>query len=125
MGQFAKKKHFFLFCISYHFPIDKEVKKRFLHILIIQGKSMDEKETISLLYKKYGKMKLNLKEVCQEIGISYSKASKYFGGDSSYSDEFIKKHKLLPIWERFKGEQRRWKITEIAKWLCNTEAKDD
>lgn len=86
---------------------------------------MEEKEIVTSLYKKYGKRKLNLRELCQEIGMSYSKGSKYFGGDSSYGDEFIKKHKLLPIWEQFKGEQRRWKINEIAKWLCNTEVKDD
>jgi AraC-like DNA-binding protein len=86
---------------------------------------MEEKETIVSLYKVYGKRKLKLKEVCQEIGMSYSKASKYFGGDSSYSDKFILKHKLLPVWEQFEGEQRRWNISEVAKWLCNTEHKND
>jgi len=86
---------------------------------------MDEKEIVTSLYKKYEKRKLNLKEVCKEIGMSYSKASKYFGGDSSYPDEFIKKHKLLPIWEQHTGEQRRWKLIEIAKWLCTTESGNE
>ena len=86
---------------------------------------MEEKEIINSLYKKYEKRKLNLKELCQEIGISYSKASKYFGGETSYSDKHIKKYKLLPIWEQFEGEQRRWNIAEVAKWLCTREARDD
>ena len=90
----------------------------------MQEKSMEEKEIVTLLYKKYEKWELKLPEVSKEIGKSYSLTSKYFSGKDSYSDEFIKKHKLLPIWEQFEGKQRRWKLTEIAKWLCNTEVQD-
>lgn len=82
---------------------------------------MDERNLYQSIQKRHGTNELTLKETCKEIGISYSKASKYFGGNSAFSDTYIKKHKLLPIWVQNEGEHRKWPIIEIVKWLRRTE----
>jgi len=82
---------------------------------------INEKDLYLDIQNRYGTHELNLRKTCKEIGISYSKASKYFGGKSAFSDAYIKKHKLLPTWVQNEGEHRKWPIAEIVKWLRRTE----
>jgi len=70
---------------------------------------------------RYDRNELNLKQTSKEMGYSYSKTSKYFGGDKSFSDEYILEHKLMPVWVQNEGERRKWPILEIVKWLRRTE----
>jgi len=76
-----------------------------------------------ILYEKHGKMKINLAEACRskDFGMSYSKASKLFGGDNALSKSVILKNRMLPKWEESENGIRLWKLTEIAKWLIETE----
>ena len=87
---------------------------------------MTEKEMFEVLYKRHGKMKINLAEACRnrDFGMSYSKASKYFGGKDALSDSIILKDEILPKWEKEKNGIKMWKLTEIAKWLVETEEKN-
>lgn len=84
---------------------------------------MTEKMLFDVLYKKHGKMLINLTEACRDkdFGMSYSKASKMFGGKDAIPESVIKEKKLLPIWETNNCGRRMWKITEIVKWLIETE----
>jgi len=64
------------------------------------------------LYKKYSRNLLNMNEMCAEIGISTSKAYKFF---SLYGEKTILKYNLLPQWKTI-GKQRKWHIKQVSKW---------
>lgn len=89
----------------------------------MQGNKMTEKEMFDVLYARHGKMKINLAEACRhkDFGMSYSKASKYFGGQDALPESTILEYKILPKWEKTRNGIRIWKLTEIAKWLVETE----
>jgi hypothetical protein len=88
---------------------------------------MTEKEIFEVLYKRHRKMKINLAEACRnrDFGISYSKAVKYFGGAKKLPDSIILQKKILPKWEKNENGIKMWKLTEIAKWLTETEGSND
>lgn len=87
---------------------------------------MTEKEIFEVLYKRHEKMKINLAEACRskDFGMSYSKASKLFGGKNALPKSVILKNKMLPKWEESENRIKLWKLTEIAKWLVEAEQKD-
>jgi hypothetical protein len=85
---------------------------------------MTEKELTELMYKKHQKMVLSMEEAAVEWGSSYSYVSKLFGGAKSLSGNTILENKIIPPWIKY-GERRMWKITDIAKWLVNTESKKE
>ena len=79
----------------------------------------------NILYKRHEKMKINLAEACRskDFGMSYSKASKLFGGKNALPKSVILKNKMLPKWEKSENGIKLWKLTEIANWLIQTEEK--
>jgi hypothetical protein len=87
---------------------------------------MTEKEMFTVLYARHEKMMINLAEACRhkDFGMSYSKASKIFGGKNALAESTILKNKILPKWEKTNNGIRLWKLTEIAKWLVETEEKN-
>lgn len=92
--------------------------------LFANGKNMTEKELTELMYKKHQKMVLSMEEAAVEWGSSYSYVSKLFGGANALSERMILGKQIIPKWVKY-GERRMWKITEIAKWLVNTESKKE
>lgn len=83
---------------------------------------MTEKELVEMMYEKHKKWLLNAKEASSEWGSSYSALSKLFGGGEALPDKMILQKQIIPPWVMF-GQKRMWKITEIAKWIINTEKK--
>jgi len=77
---------------------------------------MNEVELVDLMYKEHKKLLLNAKEASREWGSSYSALNKLFGGESALSENFILENKIIPKWTKI-GNQRKWKLTDIAKWL--------
>jgi len=77
---------------------------------------MTEKELFEMMYKKHHKWFLNAHETALECGISYSKLSKLFGGKDALSEKIILEKKYI-------GSKRMWKITEIVRWIIETERK--
>lgn len=84
---------------------------------------MSEKELITLMYEKHKKWVLSAEEAALEWGSSYSYLSKLFTKDSPFSEEMILQRKIIPKWIKY-GSRRMWKITDIAKWLVETENID-
>lgn len=76
-------------------------------------------EKVKMVYQEYKKMNLDAKEMCEVIGISYSKGSKMF---SDFGEKKIIKEKLLPPWKMI-GGTRLWDIEDIIKWNQKTEFK--
>lgn len=83
---------------------------------------MTEKELAELMYQKHQKWALSMEEAALEWGSSYSYVSKLFGGANALSEKMILEKQIIPKWVKY-GERRMWKITEIAKWLLETEKK--
>jgi len=81
---------------------------------------MSEEKLVEVMYAKHGKMLLDMKEACNEWGMSYSAATKLFGGEDSLSEKTIIERKIIPTWIKV-GNRRMWKITDIVKWLVETE----
>ena len=74
-------------------------------------------EKVKMIYEKYQKMNLDIKEMSQVIGISSSKVTKLF---SDLGEAQILKRKLLPRWRKI-GKRRLWSIQEIIEWNDGTE----
>lgn len=91
-------------------------KKAFLK----KGQKVDEKELVELMYDKHKKWLLSMEEAAVEWGSSYSYLSKLFTKDSPLSEKMILETQIIPPWIQY-GGRRMWKITDIAKWLVNTE----
>lgn len=83
---------------------------------------MTEKEVVEILYKRYQKMLLTAKEAPEEWGSSYSSLSKLFGGEDAIPEKTILEKKIIPRWTTL-GKKRMWKLTDIAKWLLETEKR--
>lgn len=81
---------------------------------------MTEKELVEMMYKKHQKWVLTMEEAAIEWGSSYSYVSKLFGGETAIPDIIILKKQIVPPWITY-GKRRMWKLTDIAKWLVNTE----
>lgn len=81
---------------------------------------MTEKEMVEMMYKKHQKLLLNATEAPLEWGSSYSALSKMFGGEDALPESVILEKKLIPRWLKI-GHKRMWKLTEIAKWILETE----
>lgn len=81
---------------------------------------MSEKELVEMMYQKHQKWVLSMQEAATEWGSSYSYVSKLFTKDSPFSEKMILDKQIIPPWTKY-GGRRMWKITEIAKWLVNTE----
>lgn len=73
-----------------------------------------------MMYEKHKKWLLNSREAASEWGSSYSALSKLFGGEEALPEKVILQKQIIPPWVMF-GQKRMWKITEIAKWLLETE----
>jgi len=76
---------------------------------------MNEKE--KMLYEKYQKMNVNIKEMGQIIGISSSKISKMY---SEFGEMKVTAAKMLPPCFKI-GASRLWSLQSIINWLENTE----
>ncbi len=74
-------------------------------------------EKVKMIYEKYQKMNLDIKEMSQVIGISSSKVTKLF---SDLGEAQILKRKLLPRWRKI-VKTRLWSIQEIIEWNDGTE----
>lgn len=81
---------------------------------------MTEKELTELMYQKHQKWILSMEEAALELGSSYSYISKLFGGASALSEKIILENQIIPPWIEY-GGRRMWRITDIAKWILNTE----
>lgn len=81
---------------------------------------MSESELVSLMYAKHQKMILSMEAAAVEWGSSYSYVSKLFAKDSPFSEKMILEKKIIPPWIKY-GGRRMWKITDIAKWILDTE----
>lgn len=85
---------------------------------------MTEKELIEIMYQKHHKWLLSAKEAAVEWGSSYSALNKLFGGADAISEKIILERKIIPVWTLF-GHKRMWKLTNIAKWLLETDSKGE
>lgn len=85
---------------------------------------MTEKELVEMMYNKHQKLLLNANEAPVEWGSSYSALSKLFGGDNALAENIILERKIIPKWTKV-GHKRMWKLTEIAKWILDTEKTYD
>lgn len=74
-------------------------------------------EIEKMIYAKYGKMNLNIKEMSEVIGISVSKSTKIF---SEKGEKEILKFQILPAWRKI-GGTRLWPISTILNWNENME----
>jgi hypothetical protein len=83
---------------------------------------MTEKEIVEVMYDKHEKWFLNMQETAMECGISYSKLSKMFGGKDAIPEKIILEKKIMPPWV-YIGTKRMWKITEVVKWIIETERR--
>jgi len=90
--------------------------------LFEKGNNMTEKEIVELMYQKHQKLLLSATEAPLEWGSSYSALSKLFGGEDAIPEIVILEKNIIPRWTKI-GNQRKWKLTDIAKWLLNTEEK--
>lgn len=70
-----------------------------------------------IIFNKYGKLNLNIKELSELLGISKSKTEKMF---YQFGEQQILDEKILPKWKKI-GNTRLWNIHEIISWLDNTE----
>lgn len=81
---------------------------------------MTERELVEMMYMKHQKLLLNAKEAASEWGSSYSALSKLFGGVEALPEKIILEKQIIPPWMNY-GGRRMWKITDIAKWILDTE----
>lgn len=81
---------------------------------------MSEKELVEMMYDKHRKWVLSMDEAAVEWGSSYSFVSKLFTKNSPFSEKMILDQQIIPPWFTY-GGRRMWKLTDIAKWLVNTE----
>ena len=81
---------------------------------------MTEKELVEIMYKKHKKWLLSAAEAALEWGSSYSSLSKLFGGKNALPESVILEKNIIPCWSKI-GHKRMWKLTEIAKWILETE----
>jgi len=78
---------------------------------------MTERDYVEIAYKKYGKMVLNMREMCELIGKSYSSVSKKFGGKDAIPEDIILKNNLVPKWKEEEDGRRSWPIPCIVRWF--------
>ncbi len=78
---------------------------------------MTEKDYVELMYKKYGKMVLNMKEMSKEVGKSYSRVTKMFGGKDAIPEDIILKYNLIPKWRKNEKGRKEWTIKSIIQWI--------
>ena len=78
---------------------------------------MTKRDYMELVYKKYGKMLLNMKEMSEVIGKSYSSISKKFGGKDAIPEDIILKYNLIPKWRKNENGKRVWTIESIVNWI--------
>jgi len=76
-------------------------------------------EKINMVYQKYQKINLDIKEMSEVIGVSASKTTKMF---SDFGEKKIIKEMLLPKWRKI-GGTRLWDIEDILEWNINSETK--
>lgn len=88
-----------------------------MSLLYQKREKMNEK--IRMMYTKYGKLNLNINEMSNAIGISYSKCTKLF---STHGEAKILQEKILPKWRKI-GNTRLWSLETIINWNENTEIK--
>lgn len=81
---------------------------------------MTEKEMVEVMYNKHQKWLLSTEETATACGMSYSKFTKLFGGKDAIPEKIIMEKKTIPAWV-YIGATRKWKITEIVKWIIETE----
>ncbi len=67
------------------------------------------------LFKKYGKLVLNSKELSNELPFSHSKISKML---SKAEEKNTLENNLLPKW-KYIGERRYWSIDSVVDFLKN------
>ena len=91
----------------------------YLIYVIITNKGLKMNEKIKMIFEKYQKLNLNIKEMSEVIGVSPSKTSKMF---SDIGEKEILKQKILPKWRKV-GGMRLWAIEEILSWNEQTELK--
>ncbi len=91
--------------------------------LFEKRKKMTEKDYVELMYKRYGKTILNMKEMSNEVGKSYSLVTKMFGGKDAIPEDIILRYNLIPKWRKNENGRREWTIFSIAKWLLYEENK--
>ncbi|MFA6191795.1 MAG: hypothetical protein WC665_05520 [Sulfurimonas sp.] len=81
---------------------------------------MNEREMkVKILYQKYDRFMLDIKEMAEEIKVSYSTITKIF---HKKSEKEIEDNNLLPKYIKV-GERRLWNISAILDWMENTENK--
>lgn len=83
---------------------------------------MTEKEMVQMMYTEHKKWLLSAEETATACGMSYSKFTKLFGGKDAIPEKIILEKKIIPQWIII-GATRKWKITEIVKWILETEKK--
>lgn len=81
---------------------------------------MTEKELVEIMYRKHQKWLLDSEEAPIEWGRSSSYLNKLFGGKDAIPEQIIKNKQIIPKWILI-GKRRMWKLTDIAKWILNTE----
>lgn len=74
---------------------------------------------VKILYQKYDRFMLDIKEMAEEIKVSYSTITKIF---HKKSEKEIEDNNLLPKYIKV-GERRLWNISAILDWMENTENK--
>ena len=67
------------------------------------------------LFKKYGKLNLNSKELSNELPFSHSKISKML---SKSEEKNTLENNLLPKW-KYIGDRRYWSIDSVVDFLKN------
>jgi hypothetical protein len=83
---------------------------------------MSESDLVALMYEKHQKMVLSMEVAAIEWGSSYSYVSKLFAKESPLSETMILEKQIIPPWIKY-GGRRMWRITDIAKWILNSERK--
>jgi len=78
-------------------------------------------EKVKMMFAKYQKLNLSIKEMSDVIGVSPSKTSKMF---SDLGEQKILNQKILPKWLKV-GGMRLWPIEEIVRWSEQTVVKTE
>lgn len=77
-------------------------------------------EKVKMLYEKYNKLFIDVKEMSNEIGVSYSKVSKMLSPKKGLGEKVILKNKLLPKW-KLVGSTKLWSLESVANFNEETE----
>lgn len=74
---------------------------------------------VKILYEKYNRFMIDIKEMSDEIKVSYSSCTKIF---HEKSEKEIDDNNLLPKFIKV-GGRRLWNVSAILDWMENTEIK--